>query len=147
SAEIAASISAVLTLYRRGGAVCRGSRPPGARCTSARGRGAARTSAAGRARDWAPPPAPPGGPGAKPPPPSRARGTRPPSLAARPPRAAPAVRREAVRPASVLVPGITLRHSGLGRDLVIICLAMISGTSTNGGGLAFAGIMALAPRS
>jgi hypothetical protein len=35
----------------------------------------------------------------------------------------------------------------LGRDLVIIRLAMISGTSINGVGFAIAGIMAFAQRS
>jgi len=79
--------------------------------------------------------------------PSRARGTGSLSPTARPPRAAPATRREAVRPASALVPGITFCHSGLGRDLVIIRTAMISGTSINGAGFAIAGIMAFALRS
>jgi hypothetical protein len=45
-----------------------------------------------------------------------------------------------------LVPGITFRHPGLGRDLVIIRTAMISGMSINGTGSAIAGIMAFALR-
>jgi len=35
----------------------------------------------------------------------------------------------------------------LGRDLVIIRLAMISGAGINGAGFATAGVMAFAPRS